>query len=161
MGFLILFLILILFVFPLLTEKGKVSRGTAVEVKGLDGSTLVFSEEGVSIFKEGEFRFFRKEEISELSVKKEDGSFKVKLRAGNETVEVPVSQSEAQKLFIKSGSEYIPAVSWLPLIAGTVLPLLIFEALEEPRREFDLGNPPESEHDYFDTGDWFDDDFEP
>ena len=161
MGFLILFLILILFVFPLITEKRKVSRGTAVEVKGLDGSTLVFSEEGVSIFKEGEFRFFRKEEISELSIKKEDGSFKFKLRAGNETVEVPVSQSEAQKLFVKSGSEYIPAVSWLPLVAGTVLPLLIFETLEEPRSEFDLGNPPESEHDYFDTGDWFDDDFEP
>ena len=166
MGFLILFLILILFVFPLLTKGRKVSRGTALEVKGLDGTLLVFSDEGVSIFKNGEFHFFKKEEITELSIKREGEIYLISLKAGQNSFEIPVKREEVEKLFVRRGEAFDFAVPWLPLILGTTLPFLLFEGIEHLNdsnrevREFDLGNPPESPHDYFDTGDWPDDDIE-
>ncbi len=170
-GFLVLFLILILFVFPLLSRREKVSRGTAVEVKGLDGTTLIFSDEGVSIFKQGEFQFFRKEEITELSLKREGNAYRIVLKAQGKTFEVLAPEGEVQKLFIKRGESVDSPVPWLPIILGTTTPLLLFETLEHLEdhekdtetentpRDPDLGVPT-TDYDYFDTGDWVDDDIE-
>lgn len=177
-GFLILFLILILVVFPLISKRERVSRGTATEIRGLDGTALVFSDEGVSIFRHGEFRFFRKGEIEELSVKREGDIYRVVLKARGETFEVPVKEAEVQKLFVKRGERYDFSVPWLPVILGTTAPLLLFETLEhlenhvtdkrvdeeeenhqDTQRDFDLGVPA-TDYDYFDTGDWSDDDVE-
>ena len=171
-GFLILFLILILLVFPLISKKEKISRGTVVEVKGLDGTVLVFSDEGVSVFKHGEFRFFRREEIKEISIKREGNIYKVVLKAGSETLEIPVPEAEIQKLFVKRGESYDFSVPWLPVVLGTAVPLFLFETLEHNRadtgeeenhedtqRDFDLSIPAD-DYDYFDTGDWPDDDVE-
>ncbi len=176
MGFLILFLILILFIFPLITKRNRVSRGTAVEVKGLDGTVLVFSDEGISIFRHGEFRFFKREEIKELTIKKEGNSYRIVLKAGNETFEVLVPETEIRKLFSAEGKRVNFTVPWLPLILGTTLPFLLFETVEHledhnrndtsehhqednDHRDFDLGVPV-NDYDYFDTGDWPDDDIE-
>lgn len=164
MGFLFIFLILILLVFPLLTKRGTISRGTALEVKGADGTVLVFSDEGVSVFRNGEFHFFKKEEITELSIKRKGKIYLITLKAGQKSFEIPAKQEEVEKLFVRRGDSFDFAVPWLPLIVGTTLPLLLFEELEHLNdrevRELDLGNPPESSHDYFDTGDWPDDDVE-
>ena len=175
-GFLFLFLILILVVFPLISKRERVSRGTATEVKGLDGTVLVFSDEGVSIFRHGEFRFFRKDEIGEFSVKREGNIYRVVLKAKGETFEVPVKENEIKKLFVKREESYDFSVPWLPVILGTTAPLLLFETLEhlehnrtdtekqeenyeDTQRNFDLGVPA-TDYDYFDTGDWPDDDVE-
>ena len=175
-GFLVLFLILILFVFPLITKRERVSRGTATEIKGLDGTTLVFSDEGVSLFRQGEFRFFKREEVKEFSIKREENGYRIVLKAGSETFEIPVSETEVRKLFKTEGNSVNFTVPWLPLILGTTLPFLLFETVEHledqnrndtpehqqednDHRDFDLGVPA-NDYEYFDTGDWPDDDVE-
>ena len=150
-----------------------------VEVKGLDGSVLLFSDDGVSHFKNGQFTFLSRSKIESLSFEKESEEiYRVVIKGDGKEITVPVKKSELSKLFAKTtqgpAPSYQPAVPWLGLILGTTAAFLAAELLEEAAEEFirheeeshdsrndlqnfDTGLPPQDEFDYFDTGDWFDD----
>jgi len=169
--FLLLFLVLILLFFA---AKGSQKR---VEIRGLDGSSLIFTEAGVTYAGGTGVKFISSSSIKKLSIEKDGDIFKIYISDGVEEIVVPVAPQEVKKLFrAQGGGTFEPLFPYIPTLAGIAGALLIADALahrpvivekaeessepqgdeEEPIREFDLGNPPESEFDYFDTGEWFD-----
>jgi len=125
--FLIFFLVFLFVVMPRLTG----GRRT-VDVRGLDGSVLSFSEDGVSWFKDGRFRFFRSSEIKRFSVEKlEEDVYELKIDDGREIITVPVSQKELQKLFTRSNTSYVPAFPWLGTVLGALTGFLIADMIAD------------------------------
>ena len=182
--FLILFLFFIftLVIVPTLMKNNR--RRRTVEIKGIDGSILNFSEDGVSYFKEGSFRFFRSSELKRFSFEKlDENTYEIKLDNGREIITVPVRKEELQKLFSRtqspSGELYTPGFPWLGTILGTAAGFLIadlitdsiHEAVAHQAEEFhkEATDNHDEEKDYtiqddfvdydneFDTGDFFDD----
>jgi hypothetical protein len=134
--FLILFLILVLLVFPSI-QRGRKGNEQSIEIKGLDGTVVLLSEDGVSIFKEGEFRFWRKEEIKELSFKKEtDNTYILKLRTSNSYYEIPVRKEELSKLFVRGEGYPELSIPWLPVVLGTASSLILAEILSSEISQF-------------------------
>jgi hypothetical protein len=182
LGILLTLLILIaivLFVTVRKSGNSTLKAKNGVEIKGLDGSVLLFSDDGVSYFKNGQFTFLSRSKIESLSFEKESEEiYKVVIKGDGKEITVPVKRDELSKLFEKTAqgptSYYQPAVPWLGLILGTTAAFLAAELLEEAvesfshheeeshdqqsdLQNFDTGLPPQDEFDYFDTGDWFDD----
>ena len=125
--FLILFLVFLFIVMPRFTGKKR-----TVEVRGLDGSVLSFSEEGVSWFKDGRFRFFRSSEIKRFSVEKlEEDVYELKIDDGREIITVPVSGRELQKLFTRSATGYTPAFPWLGTVLGALTGFLVADMIAD------------------------------
>ncbi|ADU96099.1 hypothetical protein Theam_0125 [Thermovibrio ammonificans HB-1] len=179
-----LMLIILLIVVAIFLIKGsrKVATKRGVEVKGLDGSTLLFSEEGVSYFKNGEFTFLRHDQIESFSFEKKGGEiYEVVITGAGKEIRVPVRRADISRLFRTAHTGTVePVFPWLGLILGTAAAVLGAELLghalaseleqshnqndqpqEEDRDElqdFNLATPTE-EFDYFDTGEWSDDDF--
>ena len=149
MGFLILFLVLILFVFPIITKEDRTTEGNVVEVRGTDGSILVFSEDGISVFKNGEFKLLRKEELTELSVRREGNIYKLIVKTKKETLEVPVIPEEIWKLFKRNNGSVEFAVPWLSFLLSTAVSALLLEDY-----------PKTIEQNNFDDGEFFNDDVE-
>jgi len=148
--FLIIFLILIFALRPVISGNGR-DRGT-VEVKGEDGTILLFSDEGISIFRNGEFHFLRKEEIGELSLKRVDSGYILSLRTTNHCYEVPVKEEEVRKLFSGKGN-FEASIPWLPIALGTAVPLIF---LELPPNGKETGDNREDE--FVNEGDFYDGD---
>ncbi|GEM_PF-1942626 len=173
--FLLIFLALII-LFTL--SKGRQER--KVEVRGLDGSSLIFTDSGITYAGGTGVKFFSADSIRKFSIEREGESFVVVISDGKEEVRVPVSPQEVKKLFRQSSPNTLePLFPYLPVFTGVAAGLLFGSLLshpviveakepkeeeeispheEESVKEFDLGNPPEDEFDYFDTGEWFDDD---
>ncbi len=149
MGFLILFLVLILFVFPIITKEDRTTEGNVVEVRGTDGSILVFSEDGISVFKNGKFKLLRKEELTELSVRREGNIYKLIVKTKKETLEVPVILEEIWKLFKRNNGSVEFAVPWLSFLLSTAVSALLLEDY-----------PKTIEQNNFDDGEFFNDDVE-
>ncbi|TCK04686.1 hypothetical protein [Phorcysia thermohydrogeniphila] len=125
--FLVLFLIFVFLVMPRFTGGRK-----TVEVRGLDGSVLGFSEEGVSWFKDGRFRFFRSSEIKRFSVERlENDVYELKIDDGREIITVPVSGRELQKLFTRSDTGYTPAFPWLGTVLGALTGFLVADMIAD------------------------------
>lgn len=138
MLFSIFFLIFVLLIVPMLTKNTRTAREPkTVEVKSLDGSTLNFSDDGVSYFKDGNFKFFRKSELKRFSFEKlSEGTYEIKLDDGKEIVTVPVKKEELQKLFTRthapSGSSiYVSEFPWLGAILGTTTTFLLADILAD------------------------------
>ena len=138
--FLILFLffILTLVIVPTLMKNNR--RRRTVEIKGIDGSILNFSEDGVSYFKEGSFRFFRSSELKRFSFEKlDENTYEIKLDNGREIITVPVRKEELQKLFTRtqspSGEPYTPGFPWLGTILGTAAGFLIADLIADSIHE--------------------------
>ena len=149
MGFLTLFLVLIFFVFPMITKEDRTTEGNVVEARGTDGSILVFSEDGISVFKNGEFKLLRKEELTELSVRREGNTYKLIVKTKKETLEVPVIPEEIWKLFKRNNGSVELAVPWLSFLLSTAVSALL---LEDYLRTIEQNN--------FDDGEFFNDDVE-
>jgi len=125
--FLIIFLVFLFFIMPRLTGEKR-----TVEVRGLDGSVLGFSEEGVSWFKEGRFRFLRSSEIKRFSVEKlEEDVYELKIDDGREIITVPVSRKELQKLFTRSDTGYSPTFPWLGTVLGALTGFLVADMVAD------------------------------
>ncbi|WP_163329498.1 hypothetical protein GFV12_00390 [Desulfurobacterium thermolithotrophum] len=136
MFFLILFLLFILIVVPLMkSNRQTVSRPKTVEIKGLDGSILMFSNDGVSYFKDGNFKFFKSSEIKRFSFERlDENTYEIKLDNGSEIITVPVKKEEAQKLFQRTYSPngeltYTPGFPWLGTILGTAAGFFIADLI--------------------------------
>ncbi len=135
--FLVLFFVFIMVIVPMLMKK---SRRRSVEIKGIDGSILNFSEDGISYFKEGNFRFFKSTELKRFSFEKlDENTYEIKLDNGREIITVPVRKEELQKLFTKtqssSGKLYTPGFPWLGTILGTAAGFLIADLLADSVHE--------------------------
>ncbi|GAB6076063.1 hypothetical protein [Desulfurobacterium crinifex] len=143
MLFLILFLVFILVIVPTLMKnsRGTANRPRTVEIKGIDGSILNFSEDGVSYFKEGNFRFFRSSELKRFSFEKlDENTYEIKLDNGKEIITVPVRKEELQKLFTRTQSPsgepiYTPGFPWLGTILGTAAGFLIADLIADSIHE--------------------------
>ena len=138
--FLILFLFFIftLVIIPTLMKNNR--RRRTVEIKGIDSSILNFSEDGVSYFKEGSFRFFRSSELKRFSFEKlDENTYEIKLDNGKEIITVPVRKEELQKLFTRtqspSGELYTPGFPWLGTILGTAAGFLIADLIADSIHE--------------------------
>jgi len=174
--FLFFLLFLVLIIFFLKSQSGGQKK---VEVRGLDGSSLIFTDSGITYAGGTGVKFFSGDSIKKFSIEREGENFVVVISDGREEVRVPVSPQEVRKLFRHSSQNSLePVFPYLPLLSGVAAGFLLGELLSHPViveakepegekedsheedetvREFDLGNPPESEFDYFDTGEWFDD----
>ena len=179
MGIFLFFLIfLTLILFFALSRSG---RERKIEVRGLDGTVLVFTESGITYAGPGGVRFISSSSVKRFSVEKSPEGYTVVIDDGSGEIRVPVAPEEVRKLFKKGSSpaSLEPLFPYLPVLTGLSAGLLLGSFLShtpvivesgKPEKEgsspesdgkpedLDLGNPPENEFDYFDTGEWFDDD---
>ncbi len=165
--FLIVFLLLILF-FTLVRGK-EVGSNEKVELRGLDGSSLIFTQSGVTFAGKDGIKFFSSSAIKRFSIERDGENFVIVVSDGTQEVRVPVSPDEVRKLFReKSPSSHVlePLFPYLPVLSGFTAGLLLGTLLERPPviveegsdskgSERDLNSP---DSDYFDTEEWFDDD---
>ncbi|MEO2069313.1 MAG: hypothetical protein ABGX27_07370 [Desulfurobacteriaceae bacterium] len=137
--FLILVAVIIFVVLPALKSNNlskNFNSRNVVEIKGLDGSVLNFSDDGVSYFKDGNFTFFRASEIKRFSFEKlEEDIYEIKIDNGREIIRVPVRKEEIQKLFKRTQSGYDPSFPWLSTILGTAVGFLIADLIADTVHE--------------------------
>ena len=131
----------------MITKEDRTPRGNIIEVRGTDGSILVFSEDGISMFKNGEFKLLKREELTELSVKKEGDMYKLIVKTKKETLEVPVTPEEICKIFKRDNGSLDFAFPWLSFLFSTATSTLF---LEDYLRTVEQSK--------FDSGEFFDDD---
>jgi hypothetical protein len=164
-------LFLVLFVVFILLVTSRLARmRRTVELGGLDGSVLGFSEDGVSWFRDGKYRFFRSSEIKRFSVEKLGGDvYELKMDNGREIITVPVKEEELRKLFTKVSGGYAPVFPWLETVFGVLTGFLVANLIadnvhnaflrEQQPSEISKDDSVNSFTDYssdFDCGDFFD-----
>ncbi|WP_457678058.1 hypothetical protein [Thermovibrio sp.] len=162
-----LFFLIFLALIALFAFRRREARERKVEVRALSGSRFIFSESGITYLSPGRVKFISSSEVKGFSVERVGNNFQLKVSDGKEEIVELVPKEELSKLFRSSPAapQAVPVFPYLPLLGGALAGFLLASALSHPEviviedghRDFDLKNDEEDEFDYFDTGDWNDD----